>query len=122
MRRIYTICLRALADARWAVLVAAVAIPIAAYALPAPIKSETDIYDLMCSAAGIIFNVAITLSIIMVLYSAFLFLTSSGDENKVSTARRVLIYAAVGVAVALFSGGIPLLTAKMLNVSLVKRC
>ena len=43
------------------------------------------------------------LAVIMLLYAAFLFLTQSGSEDGVANARKYLIYALVGVAVALLA-------------------
>ncbi len=46
-------------------------------------------------------------SVIAILYSAFLFLTAGGEPDKVTTARQALLYAAIGVAVAVLSFAIP---------------
>lgn len=46
-------------------------------------------------------------SVIAVLYSAFLFLTSGSDPNQVTTARQALLYAVIGVAVAVVAFVIP---------------
>jgi hypothetical protein len=40
------------------------------------------------------------IAIIMIVISAFRFITSGGDSNRVSSARSTLIYALIGVAVA----------------------
>jgi len=46
-------------------------------------------------------------SVIMVLYAAFMYVTAGDDTEKTSTARRTLTYAAVGIAVALISTALP---------------
>lgn len=46
-------------------------------------------------------------SVIAVVYSAFLFLTSGGDSDKVGTARQALLYAVIGVAVAVLAFAVP---------------
>ena len=43
------------------------------------------------------------LAIIAMLYAAFLYLTGGGDEEKLKTARTVLIYGVVGIAIALLA-------------------
>ena len=55
------------------------------------------------SLASVIF----ALSILVLLYSAFLFITTSGNEEGVKNARTWLIYALVGLAVALFAFVLP---------------
>ncbi len=54
-------------------------------------------------------------SVLAVFYSAFLFLTGGGSEEKVETAKRTLTYAIVGVAVALLAFAIPKLVANIIG-------
>ena len=56
------------------------------------------------------------ISVLAVFYSAFLFLTGGGSQEKVETARRVLTYAIVGVAVALLAFAIPALVKLIISV------
>ena len=56
------------------------------------------------------------ISVLAVFYSAFLFLTGGGSQEKVETARRVLTYALVGVAVALLAFAIPALVKLIISV------
>ncbi len=42
-------------------------------------------------------------SVVAFLYAAFLYLTSGGSEENLTTARQVLIYAVIGTAVALLA-------------------
>ncbi|MFZ3020331.1 MAG: hypothetical protein WA051_02330 [Minisyncoccia bacterium] len=39
--------------------------------------------------------------IIMIIYSGFLFVTARGDESQLSTAKKTLLYAAIGAAILL---------------------
>lgn len=64
--------------------------------------------------AGFVDDIAFTFgifiiaaSVIAILYSAFLFLTSGGDSDKVTTARQALLYAVIGVAVAVVAFALP---------------
>ena len=54
---------------------------------------------------NVIFAVAIPLTTIMALYGGFLMITSTGDPEKVAHAKRTLLWAAVGFAVVVLSGG-----------------
>lgn len=56
--------------------------------------------------ANFIFNVAIVLSPILVVYAGFLFLTSAGKPQQVVTARNVLLWTAIGFIVILLSKGL----------------
>lgn len=55
------------------------------------------------SLSAIIFVVAI----LVLLYSAFLFLTGGGNEERQTSARNFLIYAIIGLVVALFAFALP---------------
>ncbi len=43
------------------------------------------------------------IAVIAILYSAFLFLTAGGNEESLTTAKKVLIYGIIGIAVALLA-------------------
>jgi hypothetical protein len=57
--------------------------------------------------AGFIFyDIATPLATIMVLVGAFQMMTSAGDPEKFSQAKKTLTYAAIGFAIALVAGGV----------------
>jgi hypothetical protein len=59
------------------------------------------------AVAGFLFwDIAMPLSVIMVLVGAFKFMTSAGDPEKVSEARKTILYAAVGFAIACLCGAV----------------
>lgn len=60
-------------------------------------------------------DVAIPLTVIMVLVGAFQMMTSSGDPEKFGKARKTLTYAAIGLAVALIATGITSIIQSILN-------
>jgi len=51
----------------------------------------------------------------MLLWAAFLWMTSSGDETKVGDARKTLIYALVGVAIAIVAKGLISIVQQLLS-------
>lgn len=54
-----------------------------------------------------VFVLLMAISSLMIIWGAVLFTTSSGDPEKTGKARSLIIFAAVGIAVALFSRAIP---------------
>ena len=60
-------------------------------------------------------DVAIPLTVIMVLIGAFQMMTSSGEPEKFGKARKTLTYAAIGLAVALIATGITSIIQSVLN-------
>jgi hypothetical protein len=62
---------------------------------------------ILCPFLDLIFTTAIIVSIIMIIIAAFKYITASGDTEKFSQAHKSLIYASVGIAVAILAGGVP---------------
>jgi hypothetical protein len=58
---------------------------------------------------GWIFTLLLVLAVIFILYAAFKYLTAAGDPTTISTANKMLLYAAIAIAVAVLSRSIPLL-------------
>lgn len=61
------------------------------------------------------YDIAIPLSVIMVLIGSFQFMTGGGDPEKISQARKTILYAAVGLGVALMAGGVASLVTSIIN-------
>lgn len=75
-----------------------------------PGQSITQVSQLtavICSFLAYFFWIVLVVSVIMVLYAAFTYVTAGEDTEKTSKARRTLTYAAVGIAVALLATALP---------------
>ena len=79
-----------------------------------PITDETDLQQLFCNIIGWFFWIIIVISVIMVLLSAFDYITAGDDTEKTSRARKRLTYAAIGIAVALMAAGFPSIVASVI--------
>lgn len=84
--------------------------------------SANAIVGQMCNAASWIFAAAIILSIVAALLAAIKYIGSSGDPAKVKEATHRLIFAAVGVAVALVAFFLPGIVASLLSTSVGDAC
>src|SRR3989338_3555719 len=67
------------------------------------------------SIAYSIGNILMGLAVLMVMYSAYLFLTGGGNEKQVTSARTILIFGLVGIAVALLAYALPTLVTAILG-------
>lgn len=66
--------------------------------------------------AGFLFtDIAIPLAVIMVLVGAFQMMTSAGEPEKISQAKKTMTYAAIGFGIALVAGGITQLIKNVLT-------
>lgn len=60
-------------------------------------------------------TVLMGISVLAVLFAAFLFITGGGNPDKVTAARRTLTFALVGVAVALLAFAVPALVSNVIG-------
>ena len=78
--------------------------------------NTTNFTDVINNIAGFLFtDIAIPLSTIMILVGAFQFMTGGGDPEKISKARKTIMYAAIGFAVALIASGVSSIIKSILN-------
>jgi len=74
--------------------------------VPTNVTSISAVISIINTLANWVFSVLIALAVIMLLLAAFNWLTSAGNEEKISSARKMLIWALVGIAVALAAKGL----------------
>lgn len=76
---------------------------------------NTAVRDVVSKVANILGTVILAISVVMILFAAFNFLTAGGDAEKITSARNTLIYALVGVAVALLAYVVPTLVQTLIR-------
>lgn len=69
----------------------------------AQINNFCDIVRLTVTIARWFGIIVFVVAIIAILYAAFLFLTSGGNPERAGTARNTLVFAVIGIAVALLA-------------------
>ncbi|MBI1984855.1 MAG: hypothetical protein HYS60_01950, partial [Candidatus Wildermuthbacteria bacterium] len=67
------------------------------------------------TAANWIFTIFVIVAVLFIILAAFQFVTSGGDAAKVGEARQKLIWAIVGIAIAVMSRGLPAVIRNLLN-------
>lgn len=72
--------------------------------LPNPLKSE-EFEDLIRGISNFLYYIAIPLGVIMILYSAFLFMTSGGSEERIKKAKKTLLWTIVGLTIIIIGAG-----------------
>lgn len=85
-------------------LISSILMPISIYAqtdttYPLP----TLFADTVNKIATVLFSILVIISVVLFVYGGILFATASGDENKVANARNILLYAVIGLAIALLA-------------------
>lgn len=77
-----------------------------AEAVDAPITNFSELEGVLMNISRWMFGILMALSIVFILYAAFLYIISQGNEERIKTAKTILIYAVVGLVVAVLAGGI----------------
>jgi hypothetical protein len=81
-----------------------------------PINNVQGLISLECAVFDWIFYGLIALSLIMIVVAGFNYVTAGDNSEKVSKANKMILYAAIGIGVALLARGIPLIVGSFLGV------
>ena len=76
--------------------------------IPNPLTGVSTIPDFLAKIINAFLLVLTPIVVIMFIYSGFLFVQAQGNEEKIQTAKRTLLYTIIGAAVILGSKGIAL--------------
>ena len=75
--------------------------------IPTGITTAQGFIDLLAIATDWIFVILLIIAVLFILLAGLQFITGGGDPAAVSEARTKLIWAAVGIGVALLARGLP---------------
>ena len=78
--------------------------PIGTICIDNPLQAQT-FEDIIDSIINFIFYIALAIAPLMIVTAAFYYLTSAGDPKKITTAKDIILYTAVGFAIILLSKG-----------------
>jgi hypothetical protein len=67
---------------------------------------NTPITQVLGTVANYVIGILLIVAVFYVLWAAYTFMTSAGEQEKVSQARQRIMYAGIGVVVALLAKGI----------------
>ena len=71
--------------------------------------------DLLMTVADYLFVILLLVAIVMIVWSGFEFVTAAGSTDKVNAARTKIVWALVGIAIALAAKGLVRLVAAILS-------
>ncbi len=69
--------------------------------LPNPLKTNKTLIQVINAIAGFLLEASILIGTVMIIYAAFLIITSAGSEDKVSQGKRIILYVVIGLGVML---------------------
>lgn len=77
------------------------------YVFKNPLSTTTTATGLIYKILAFLLKIAVPITAIMIVWAGFLFVTSAGNENKVKTAQKTLMWAIIGLAVVIFAQSVP---------------
>jgi hypothetical protein len=83
----------------------------AAQTAPIPI----DFFAVACEVFNWLYTFALVTGMVFIVIAAFKYMTGGGDPSKVGEAHRALLYAVVGIAVALIAAAVPSVVASLFD-------
>lgn len=84
--------------------------------IPNPLGNKgSDIPTLINTIAKWLLGIGGTIAVIVILWAAFLFMTSGGNKERVTMARKTLWYAIIGLALLLLATGVSELVKNILS-------
>ena len=66
---------------------------------------------------SLLYWIAIPVAVLMILYGGFKILVAGGDPKKFSDGKKIILYAVIGLAIVLVSGGVVSIVKSILGVS-----
>lgn len=93
------------------------ALPAMAYVgLPDPgVQTVDQLIDKIYKVFDVVFAILIIFAVGFIIFAAFKYITAKGVATEVTTANQMIIYAAVGVLIAIFAKAIPTVVANILQ-------
>jgi len=80
-----------------------------------PLGGVNDVTTLVGSIINFLIILAIPITAILIVYAGFLYITSAGNDEKVKTAQKALIWAIVGFAIVLVASSVPTIIEEFLS-------
>ena len=80
-----------------------------------PLGGTNDISTLVSNIINFLIILAVPITAILIVYAGFLYITSAGNDEKVKTAQKALIWAIIGFAIVLVASSVPIIIEKFLS-------
>jgi len=75
--------------------------------------SDKSIVEVVETIGGYVIGILVIVAVFYVLWAAYTFITAAGDTEKITSARNRIMYAGIGIIVALLARGIIALVLQM---------
>lgn len=86
-----------------------------ANAIEPPGPATIRLFNIIDTLTNFLLGLLIALSVIFIIYAAYLYLTAAGEEDQYKTAKQVIWYAVIAIAVGLLSKAIVYITTALIS-------
>ncbi len=74
-----------------------------AFATTPHLPTDADLIDMIANIANMLFWILLAVSIVFIVYAGVLFVTAAGNAEQVEKARGIILYAIIGIVVAIIA-------------------
>jgi hypothetical protein len=89
--------------------------PAAQPSLPSGITNTQDFVRLLDAITLWLFYFLLVISVLVLIYAAFTYLTAGGEDDKISKAKSMILYAVIALVIAFLAKGVPVLVGTFLG-------
>ena len=75
------------------------------------------IQTILCNVLNWLFTFSLIAGVIFIIFGAFTYMTSGGSEEKVTSANKAMMYAVIGIAIAIVAKGVPFIIGDLLKIT-----
>jgi len=79
-------------------------------------SAASTIYEIIARVYKFLLMISIPIAVIIILWAAYTFLTSSGESEKINQAKKILMWAIIGLIIVILSNGIVSVLGDLLEV------
>lgn len=80
-----------------------------------PGPATLQLFNIINTLTNFLLGLLIALSVIFIIYAAYLYLTAAGEEEQYKTAKQVILYAVIAIIVGLLSKAIVYITTALIS-------
>ena len=80
--------------------------------------SSDDALEILPRILSYVYGTFLVIVVLMIIVAGYMFVTAGGSPEKVTTARNVLMYSLIGLAIAVVARGLIALVAKFLDTTI----
>lgn len=96
-------------------LISIIALPVLAQTPLSSPPSNINVVGVLNKIGVLLISIAAPIAVIMVIVSGFYFMTAQGDPGKIDTAKKMLLWTLIGMAVVLMANAVVAMVTRLVS-------